>query len=215
MVGFDFSFLAICVLFGGLALFNAAYDNLLWLLIGFALFLVVTQFGFQYNMFAFVKANLGVIGLTFGVYLLLGIAWAFFKWQKLVKGKVAERNANADAFIKALAENRCPLPSEPDFMQAVGWESVVRQEVLRDLNAAARSDNAVICELARIYTRHFTVVKQPAIATYKDRFISWFLFWPFSAVVFLLNDFVRELCEYVYNSFARKLQSISDKLWNA
>lgn len=213
MVGFDFLFVAFCVLFVGLALFNAAYDSLLWLLVCFALFLCVTQFGFQYDVLAFVKANLGIIVLALGVYLLLGVAWAFFKWRKLVKSKVTERNTNADAFIKALADSKYEL-SNDDFMKVAGWDSFVRQEVLKDLDAAARSDNACIRDLAKVYTRHFTVVNQPVISSYKDRFISWFLFWPFSVVVFLLDDFVRELCESIYSFFAQRLQSISDDIWN-
>jgi hypothetical protein len=214
MDGFNFLFLFFCGLCFGLLLFNAAYDNLLWLLICFALFFGVTQFGFKYDVFSYARDNIGLIGLTAGVYLLLGIVWAFFKWRKLVKAKVKERNANFDSFIQAIAENKLPGLRDVELLKVADWKTYVRNSVLRDPVTASKSQDLEIKKIAEAFIKQFSVVTQPSIANYKDRFIGWFLFWPFSIIVFLLNDFMREFFEAVYYFFARKLQSISDSLWN-
>ena len=214
MDGFSFLFLIFCGLCFGLLLFNAAYDNLLWLLICFAAFFGVTQFGFKYDVLSYAKANIGVILLTAGVYLLLGIVWAFFKWRKFVKSQVAERNAGFDRFIEAIRSGRLeelrgmPFTNDPD------WETQIRRDVLKNLLAAKASTNPVIAKIASVYISRFTFIEKPNIANFKDRFIGWFLFWPFSVIVFFLSDFMREFFEAVYKFFAKKLQSISDSLWD-
>lgn len=214
MDGFSFLFLIFCGLCFGLLLFNAAYDNLLWLLICFAAFFIVTQFGFKYDVLAYTKANVGVIVLSAGVYLLIGIVWAFFKWRKLVKERVAARNASFDRFIDAISSGRLPELKDMAITQTPGWETWVRQEVLKDLSAALASTDTVVAKLAAIFTSRFTVIEKPNIANFKDKFIGWFLFWPFSVIVFFVSDFMKEFFEAIYTFFAKKLQSISDSLWN-
>lgn len=214
MDGFSFLFLIFCGLCFGLLLFNAAYDNLLWLLICFAAFFGVTQFGFKYDVLSYAKANIGVILLTAGVYLLLGIVWAFFKWQKFVKSQVAERNANFDRFIEAIRSGRLQELADMSLTQDPDWETQVRRDVLKDIAAARASKNPAIAKLVSVYISRFTVIEKPDIANFKDRFIGWFLFWPFSVIVFFLSDFMKEFFEAVYKFFAKKLQSISDSLWD-
>lgn len=214
MDGFSFLFLIFCGLCFGLLLFNAAYDNLLWLLICFAAFFGVTQFGFKYDVLSYAKANIGVILLTAGVYLLLGIVWAFFKWRKFVKSQVAERNASFDRFIEAIRSGRLQELADMSLTQDPDWETQVRRDVLKDIAAARASKNPAIAKLVSVYISRFTVIEKPDIANFKDRFIGWFLFWPFSVIVFFLSDFMKEFFEAVYKFFAKKLQSISDSLWD-
>jgi hypothetical protein len=212
--GFSFLFLIFCVLFFGLLLYNAAYDNLFWMLICVAAIFGITQFGFKYDVLSYAKANIGIIVLSAGVYLLIGIAWAFFKWRKLVIERIAARDASFDRFIDAISSGRLDELKDMAITQNPDWEAMVRQEVLKNPEAALASTNAVNAKLASVFRSRFTVIDKPYIADYKDKFIGWFLFWPFSVIVFFVSDFLKELFEAIYKFFAKKLQSISDNLWN-
>ena len=57
-------------------------------------------------------------------------------------------------------------------------------------------------------------ILKPKISDYKDKFIGWFLFWPFYCVAYLFNDLLKDFCNSIYCFFARKLQDVSDRMWS-
>lgn len=204
-------FTIFCVFAVGLILFGAAYDNLVWLLICLTVFLCITQFGFKYDVLTYAQNNVGLIATLAGIYLLLGIVYAFFRWWKFVKDAVVIRNQSFDRFIEWLKTRDeykiNPFSDQPDM------ENNIRK-FLRNISNGIEPNNSDEEKFSKLYLDRFNDVTKPQISHYKDRFISWFLFWPFSAIIFVLNDFMREVFESIYYFFAKKLQSISDKIWS-
>jgi hypothetical protein len=149
-------------------------------------------------------------------YLVAGAAWAFFKWYLFVRKRVAEKKAKIEAVV----------------LQHKGWDATEVRNVLKDyatngVDKVRFIDNAInniYRDVLRSYVQYNehtdrladnrpAEFKQPNIVDYKDKFITWITFWPFSAVSFMCADLVRELAISVYNYFGKQLQAISDKMW--
>lgn len=216
---FNFWFLAFCSLLAVVCFIASAYDNLVLLVICFGLFFGITQYGFKYDLFSYVQNNIGLIVVAFGVYLLLGICWAFFRWWKFVHDKLHERNKSFSDFCSQLKSGSLDYKFSSEQLQQLS--SLITPEMYEVLSALKsssnnrswRSESEIINMIVYVYFSMPSSVEKPLISTYKDRFIGWFLFWPFSSVAFFISDFMRELVESIYYFCARKLQSISDNIW--
>lgn len=217
---FNFWFLAFCALLSVVCFIASAYDNLALLFICFGLFFGITQYGFNYDLFSYVQNNIGLILVAFGVYLLLGILWAFFRWWKFVHDKLHDRNKSFSDFCLEL-KNKAFLDYKFANEESAQISSLIMSDMSEVLfalksssnNKSWKSESEIINKIVYVYFSMPYSVEKPLISQYKDRFIGWFLFWPFSSVAFLISDFMRELVEYIYYVCARKLQSISDNIW--
>jgi hypothetical protein len=75
------------------------------------------------------------------------------------------------------------------------------------------------CSSEEIIKNNYSVIDKfgirngkPKTAENKARIIAWMSFWPMSVISTLLNDPIRRLFIFIYNSFSGLYQKISDKI---
>ena len=185
-------------------LWSASSENLFACISSLVLFFLILNFGFKYNVLDYFQNNLGFILTCFVVYLALGVFWAFFKWYFLLKQKVSQRNELINEyFVSKKLDDKPELCQEIKIAILKGNKKEELQEVLKDFNSF-------------LFNRgKHDVVKKPNISDYKSSFSSWFLFWPFSVLIFLFKDFAKQLGLAIYYRFAKQLQKIADNIWDA
>jgi len=174
-------------------------------LLGFAA--AFTLWGSGASIFGWVIANPWVLaGILLG-YFVAGTFWGVAKWALKVKKEAFNaREEYLDlkhGFFKKhdvdlVNYKKTPVPED------------LQAQWLAYLNG----DN--MPGWAPKYIKYFNKGKfiPPVVKDYKSTIILWMAFWPLSALWTLIDDFVKELYEYVYRLLADWLQSLSDRAFS-
>jgi hypothetical protein len=215
MFGLDLFTLVAIAVFIGLALWLASNESLLFL-IGLTivgLFLL----GNSIPLLTIIKANpYSVAGFVF-VYFLIGTVWAFFKWYLFVRARVAARNAKIEEIATELKDK---VPAEN--VRSILKDFIKKGNTLDEPRFHPSQGDDYSKVLGR-FVKHYDqggarlflppAFEQPLISRHKESFTTWLTFWPFSAMVFMFADMIRELATSIYNYFGKQLQAISDRMW--
>lgn len=163
--------------------------------IGIALFL----WNFKSNIWDYLSSNpTTTIGFSIS-YVLMGIAWSFFKWRtyvkvvftrfKEIKADFIRKNgeitsANQYVFNKIIDQSHF---SDPD---GIGYVNIYKENTLVEI-----------------------IHKISPVASHKKSVITaWISYWPVSVTATLLNNPFRKFFEWVYSNISGYYDKITDNL---
>jgi hypothetical protein len=205
MFGLDLFFSIFCFISFLVFLWSASSENPFACIASMVIYFAALQFIFKYNVLGYLQNNFGFILTCFACYLALGVFWAFFKWYFLLKQKVSDR----DELINEYFISKGLLESDPQLCQEIRI-SIIKGDKKEELKAVLHDFGKFLYEQGKSES-----LVKPNISNYRSSFISWFVFWPFSILIFLFKDFARQLGLAIYYRFARQLQKIADNIWDA
>lgn len=161
---------------------------------------LLTYFKFQ-NEFASLSVTL--IGGVILTYTILGIVWSFFKWVMFVKSRKSEFESLRTQFLKARK-----LPDNFFLENNNGPEIIDFVEYFNKNQSVKKLYNYEI-------SSYIDVIKNitPQASEKKSSIVSWGVFWPSSMVWYFLNDFVREVADYIFKKIKNLFQSVSDRIF--
>lgn len=135
-------------------------------------------------------------------YLAIGVLWSFVKWFSflmLFRDKFRELK---DAFLRSVA----------------GREPVMEINLTAPIPETLREDFQKFAQREINYSNRpfggLSFMKKPRAVEHKARIVSWMSFWPFSVVGTFLNDPIRRLFNWLFNSFKALYQKMADKLFD-
>ncbi len=129
-----------------------------------------------------------------GGYLILGLLWSIFKWQ-IFLGEASERYESVkQRFLESRGlpityelrkgQNRIVIPQD----KKVQWTDYY--------NDYHRSDSLI-----------------PVARDNKSRIIAWMCYWPWSAISFLLRDWIRKLFNQIYENVSRIFEKMQERIF--
>lgn len=122
------------------------------------------------------------------VYLALGVVWSFIKWFSFLMG-----------FRDKFRETRDE------------WYSTNKVALSDPLTPAQQSDLDKTFAY-KSYNGNALLYK-PKAAKNKRRITAWMAYWPFSVVGTVINDPIRRLFKFLFNSFKALYQKIADHVF--
>lgn len=167
-------------------------ESLTWVIVSLIVYLVFLSFLGRINVFSYVFFNplysfLAVLG-----YFVIGVIWSFVKWWLKVKETAQRFEEAMDKFLK---EHQ---PKE-------GLESVIPME----LQKSERSGR-ILKDEWQSHIQFKDDLKKPLAVKNKEKIAIWIIYWPFSFLWSLINDFVKRLAEQFVIRFQKIYQKISD-----
>lgn len=142
----------------------------------------VAHFVFGVSIFALIASSPTVaIGCLFG-YLLVGVLWALPKWYFFVRNKRTEYLDELRSFLRGAGYDDCDTATEVP--------AGLRKEWFR-----------------RYGTRNRNLI--PLARDHKSRIIHWMAWWPFSMIWTLINDPIRHLFIWTWESLRGVFDAIS------
>jgi hypothetical protein len=148
-----------------------------------ALFLCILQLGGSIPVVQWFAANPGRALLALVVYFVVGAAWSVFKWTTLCLAVAS--------YVRVLKEE-FDHPTE-NRNERYTWRDRLRN-----------SGDYKGVDLMSL---------PPRVAAYKERIITWMVWWPTSMVWTILDDFVKNVFNHVYNAIRSTLQGISNRIF--
>lgn len=150
-------------------------------------------------------------------YVGLGIAWAFFKWYRLVRNKAKEGKKIVDQFFADLKRD-----SEKDELRSFfpADHRQIRSTIDTDLVAEAIAERRITegyvrdrwdYNIKRFFGTTKEALEAPRASNYRGPIITWMMFWPWSAVWYVFRKFVLELFETIYDLLKNSFQSVADR----
>jgi hypothetical protein len=125
-------------------------------------------------------------------YLVVGVAWSFIKWFSFLMRFRDKYRECRDTFLK---DNNLK-PGEPlaDNMSLALTQYLSRQDYYGEF-------------------RGNLLTAKPRAAKNKSRIVSWMYLWPFSVIGTLLNDPVKRLFKFLFNSLKELYQKMADRVF--
>ena len=157
---------------------------------GYASGIIVVGFIFlaQMHIFNIVHyANTHLANLIWFVvkYIGIGVIWGLFKWVRFVYRKKGQYKSVLNSFLKE--QNATELNDELRFK----WNT--------KLNG---------------YGQYISISAIPPVASEnKEKIINWMAFWPFSMLGTLLNDFLTEVWNAIYDSIGGTYDKIARAIY--
>lgn len=161
-----------------------------------ALFL---QFIAKYDLVTFAKEQPFTLLLYGGLYVVLGLAWSVIKWAVYVK---AQRRSY-DRIRREFCTSR-RIHQGDNFTPG---EKKAWAEHLRSHYSDGR-------KTFKHYSSSDATIIIPDVTENKAAIIRWMTYWPFSMLYTLLNDPVRRLFEWVYESVGVWLQGMANRAFS-
>lgn len=157
--------------------------------------LVCVQLLHVADLFAYVQHHVLTTILYVLGYLAAGLAWSFAKWFSFLMAFRDKFRQEKVSFLrwKKLdedAEGQVPKEMRPAFLE------YMRQTGAFDYRF-----------------RDNSLAEKPRASNNKARIISWMSLWPFSLTGTLLNDPVRRLFNWLFNSFKALYQKMADAIF--
>lgn len=183
-----------------------------------ALFLVVGSVCYYFNIYGlalWVKAHVLETLIFAGIYLGAGVIWSFIKWASYL---YKYREQWKEAKEKDLAK-------KPAWIENAKQELIRQNERTTERNASGNWWHEVLTPIPdspeqweayyeeNNHYRESRRFSKPQASEHKGKIIAWMCFWPFSLLGTFINDPIRRLFNFLFNSFKRLYQKLSDKMF--
>lgn len=145
------------------------------------LYTLFLQFLAGVDIIAYVTSNPLAILSGTLLYFMLGLLWSVFKWHLFVSHEAAHLRQLKKEF---LAKKNLEVSAIPD---------------------------ALIEEFKRSVSFSNLCVYRPSVTQNKERITCWVAYWPMSIIWFVLDDFVKNMAEAIYDRMASTYQSVLDR----
>lgn len=175
------------------AFFLTEKESLAWTIISLFLYLAFLQFLGRVNVFGYlffqpINTVLYILG-----YFVIGFIWSFIKWWLRVNETAQKCLEEMDKFIKEHT-------SKENFQSAVPLE----------FQKSERSGKTLRDEWES-HIQYKDELKKPIASKNKEKISVWVVYWPFSVVWSLINDFIKRMVEQLVIRFQKIYQSISNR----
>lgn len=124
------------------------------------------------------------------LYVVLGVAWSFFKWLMVLMKFNADFVSMRKLFIERndIGGETIPESKLSEFQRWAGghYDDVNRQ--------------------------YYNFSKRPQAADFKRKIIGWASYWPCSIIGFVLNDPIRKLFNWLFDVFKGSYQAMADRI---
>lgn len=138
--------------------------------------------------------NLAMVLIAATIYLVIGVAWSFFKWILKVKRAYEAKQARK-------------IEQEKHYRENYKWKTKTTEEpleptatmVLADWNATLRENQA-----------RYPEIKRPEASKSMGLIISWMAYWPVSALSFGIFDALTELFKTIYRRCLKLYDRLTD-----
>lgn len=148
------------------------------------------------------------------MYLLMGVMWAFHKWNSFVvhvRTDIADMcqrwcvNNNVD--WEAIKASTCEPKAYGNFIAWLRYRDDVRF-YKTSFDVAYYDDGSVVEECRWPEMRKRLI---PLVAEHYNLVVSWIFCWPLSVIRWLLADLVTSIANAVFNSVRRQFQNAADR----
>jgi hypothetical protein len=155
-------------------------------------------------------------------YIVIGIIWSFIKWysyllsfkEKFVDKKdklLSTKKALVEAQSNWIQDNHIEFNNQPINLESLPFENygVINEKFI--------TSNKNHDKLTRNYgdaVRAYNGFYKPEVASHKGDIIAWMCFWPFSLIGTFINDPVRRLFNFIFNSLKGTYQKMSDSVFS-
>ena len=157
---------------------------------------VIAQFSHMLDLLTFASTHAMATVLYALVYVAVGIVWSFVKWFSfLIMARDRYREWKSQFLFNQGLDPNGQLPED-------------KQKEFRDFIHMRRN-----CSYRDIVYNNVYAGKRPQASENKGRIVSWMSLWPCSVIGTLLNDPVRRLFNYLFNSFKALYQRMSDRVF--
>lgn len=167
---------------------------------------VYLGFATDWTFISIAIANLVPVLIAFGVYLVIGIIWAFFKWYLVIE----ESNTSLKVVLYNFRQTK-------EYTGPKNSENADYSGCMKDLFEYLE-DN-----ISSVYSHWFdskTTIQDvalklaPQASDNKARITGWIAYFPISMMWTLLHDAVRKLFNRIYKAISGSFQTMSNKLTN-
>lgn len=167
-----------------------------WFLSILAVIVGALYFGWinDFNVFTYALNHPKELMSCAAIYLIIGVAWTYFKWSSFVNKKLIEFNKLYSSFIK---------------------ENTIKDGIMNDrqFSSFAYMINCFAHKSSfdREDMQNIQKYIAPDPSDNKAKIMYWIAWWPTSLVWSVFDDLFREIIESVYNAIYRSLKSISER----
>ena len=170
----------------------------------------------------FVATHAGLCLGFIAAYIVVGVIWSFIKWYSFLidyRSQFTEKKEKYVSTKKAVIAAQSKWIQEKHIAvneQPVNLEELPLQQYNRLHNQFTDSsrDNAKVANEYERAERDYVQFKKPLISNHKGAVIAWMCFWPFSLVGTFINDPLRRLFTFLFNSLKTTYQKMSDSVFS-
>ena len=152
------------------------------------------------SVIPFVIAHVWDIPLWFGIYVLAGIPWAFAKWWLF---SLRARKSLKEWMV---------LNPPPVLDTSASMTDLEVRKKRDDFSAAMAHYSRMGIPGPVVYNSLTGKFSVPA-SNHKSRITAWLMFWPFSILGTIFDDFLFRLWENIYEVCSTSFQRISDSVF--
>lgn len=142
-----------------------------------------------------IRYHFGTVMLYFLYYIAAGTVWAIIKWWLFLLKFKEERASRLEDFHEGQRE------AKERFSHGESYHS--------DCELITKTDYQF---LSKEYYKNTQLSRAPKIRAYKNKFVSWLTFWPFSVVGTILHDLIKRISTWIYERFTKMMQWMSDRM---
>lgn len=200
-----------------------------WGLLSVLVFAVLMYWVSDLNLFGLIWHHpLLAFVFLFG-YFAAGAVWSLWKWRSFTGKRAAELSHELSSFIKARIKDLSHTTRSNEYV-----ESILQKRGVIDTSKSSKTPVAEIETMKAEWIQMFKAGKIPdeflenwndryysggrgvAIPTWsenKDRIVAWIMFWPWSAMWYVLADVVKDFCEWVVSRLKNVYNSIAQNAY--
>jgi hypothetical protein len=162
------------------------------------LYFVIAYFAFGFNLLTHALSHPVhyIIGIV--AYYVLGVLWGIVKWRQFIFRQLEKCEK---VWQKFATNNDIPPGLDVENLtdqQKEGWENAKKM--------SARSGYEY-CDRVSF--------DPPQVSQHKSDIMEWMTFWPISIVVYLFEDVITALWNWIYREIANSFQKMSDRIFNS
>lgn len=170
-----------------------------------------------YGAALWVKAHVAQTLLFVGIYLVAGVVWSFVKWfsyllcyrEKWREAKEKDNKILPDLIIKAHHQIK-DLNKQEEANAKYHLREPIIQVMPTDDDAWLKYISSDYHFSNSLASRNFS---KPLASDNKVKITAWMAFWPFSFLGTFINDPIRRLFNFLFSSFKKLYQRLSDHLF--